>query len=1042
MTIKKRLIFVTSAFCLWCCSNSTSETEDPILEDELAEFSDVLPADSTGNGQTDSLPSDTNSLDSSFIVDTIEIEPLVIDGMLPVAASSKAVGLGTNNKNAPEKEKPQMKVVLDYDFMMARHETTCGEFVSTMKKFGPKNSFAGTYKCKNDSLPIADVTYYDAILFANAKTKEFLASQAEDSSATRNDIKIDSVYDYAQTVIDEEGHCTNLVGFIFHPDRNGFRLPTEAEWIKAASTNWDPTYSWNVSNSNFMAHNVCTKASGDSAFCDLAGNVMEWTNDWLGKFKDTTITNYVGAPDGGELGERVVKGGNFNTEIKSLDTYSRGDVYTVTSSTRADYVGFRLAYGAIPNPTWMNDDGSATNNIITALASSFDIYSYTKSYNMKLAFRNDVTGNLAYIDYSSGSLSVIEIQDTINVYHPEISPDGERVAFSTTPEGITGKSSLYVRNLDKTGSGIVKLDVSSATIPRWRVLQNGDTVIVFVTDAGSNKTESEWKKYSTWQVPFSGGIFGIPEKLMDGSFHGGISEDNRLAVTGARLLRARMANSDGILNKGKDSLWYNGEQACNASMAQDGSKRTAFLDFGGATGRAYIGNKYKMHQYLLVADSTGALKQYAAAPAGYAFDHTEWTVGAPSDNLVGTLTNTNGAHQKIVLVNLEKNETVDLAEGDELWHPSFWIKGKKKRNISSSSVPVSSSSAENQTSSDSQNTDTGSSNTTSSSSPENQSSSDPEITSSESISSSSAEPPFELDPDSAGMYYNNSGANSYALDWRYRMEFVWTYRDSTNVAIVGSSRPNWGILPKSFSPPIFAVNFAVSSSRISNDYFLLENYLFPHAKKMKAIIIGVDLDLWYDTVSTLSNTIDSYPGYRYDYDHDFWKDQYPEGLDELTYDSPGSKSYADKVRPTRGAELVSAKGWEPLVFGKDSTWLSYSQTKYEASFNKLLSIVKKSASKDIKVIGVIFPQAPGYKETGAFGKGGLLRSEAPELIQKIANISNNYPNFILMDENKMGDHDYTDDMARDCNHLAQLGAEQLTHRLDSLIQTLNIDFEN
>lgn len=105
-------------------------------------------------------------------------------------------------------------------------------------------------------------------------------------------------------------------------------------------------------------------------------------------------------------------------------------------------------------------------------------------------------------------------------------------------------------------------------------------------------------------------------------------------------------------------------------------------------------------------------------------------------------------------------------------------------------------------------------------------------------------------------------------------------------------------------------------------------------------------------------------------------------------------------------------------------------------------MVEKCQKKAIIFIGVITPQNPKYKETGAFGKYGLLRSEAPALIQEIADISKTYPNFILMDENKMGDHDYTDEMAYDRDHLSYLGAEQLIHRLDSLIQTLHIDFEN
>ena len=45
-----------------------------------------------------------------------------------------------------------------------------------------------------------------------------------------------------------------------------------------------------------------------------------------------------------------------------------------------------------------------------------------------------------------------------------------------------------------------------------------------------------------------------------------------------------------------------------------------------------------------------------------------------------------------------------------------------------------------------------------------------------------------------------------------------------------------------------------------------------------------------------------------------------------------------------------------------------------------------------------------------------------------------FDNFILMDENKMGFHDYVDSMAQDCDHLNQLGAKQLTARLDSLLK--------
>ena len=102
--------------------------------------------------------------------------------------------------------------------------------------------------------------------------------------------------------------------------------------------------------------------------------------------------------------------------------------------------------------------------------------------------------------------------------------------------------------------------------------------------------------------------------------------------------------------------------------------------------------------------------------------------------------------------------------------------------------------------------------------------------------------------------------------------------------------------------------------------------------------------------------------------------------------------------------------------------------------------IKEAESKNLYLIGIIFPQAPGYKETGAFGCYGLRRSVAEKMIKRIRKYEEKYPHFILMDENKMGEHDYDDDMAFNSDHLSYKGAEKLTKRLDSLIQTLKIDW--
>lgn len=896
------------------------------------------------------------------IVDTTEDSTQEIEGMLRL--SGDKVMLGTNDKSFKANERPAMNVVLDYDFYMGIHEVTCGEYAEVAKKAKLK-TFG---KCENDSLPLTDITYYDAVLYANAKSKLE---------------KRDTVYTYRSALFDEEKHCTNLEGFAFHANVDGYRLPTEAEWVYAATRAWNTKNSWNNSNSEYKLHPVCSIGTDSAGFCDMAGNAMEWVNDWLGLFRDTTVTNYAGAPDGGDMGERIVKGGNYSSSAKELNPYSRGDVYTVTSSTRAEYVGFRLAFGSIPDALWMNDDGASTSNIVTSLVGSEAIKNLIGTFNAKLTFRNDVSGNIAYLDYSNGTLSVKEITKGINAYHPEISPDGEWVAFSTGYEGINGTSSVYVQSLDsEIPSEPIKLNVKSAAIPRWRVLGNGDTVIVYVNDAGNNKDEATFKSNSTWQVKFTDGKFGTPQKLFDGAYHGGISEDQSLAVSGARILRARVAK--------KDVIWYDSAQACNVSLSQDGTKRTAFLDFAGKPGKEFVGETYATHQRVFIADSTGKLIQSIKAPSGYTFDHTEWATNGDKSVVVATLTNANGAHTKIAIVNPEDSSTTEIIESEELWHPNLWI--KKVQKI----IPSTEDSAEVDTA-------------------------------------------FHLDPDSAGVYYI-SGGDTYANQWRYKMEMLWNYRDSATLAVLGSSHTYFGINPLFFDKSIFAVNLAVSANTLAGTYFFFNNYVHIHMNKLKVIVISVDIDIWYTSgYPFFETTFKSFPGYVYDINHNFWKDGYPNGLAELTYNSPGTLK-GQKLRTTRGFSGKNASSWGEPKVKLDSNWKEEKSSHYYKNFEMLKDIAKKCYEKNIILIGVITPQNPRYKETGAFGFHGLLRSETPALIQEIDNISKTYPNFILMDENKMGNHDYSDDMAFDTDHLSALGAEKLTHRLDSLIKTLDINF--
>jgi len=897
-----------------------------------------------------------------------------MDGM--VVVRSGTVTLGSDDSRYRAEERPAMKVHLDYSFNLGMHEVTCGEY----SELASKMDLRDFGECKGDSLPLSDVTYYDAVLFANAKSK------------SKN---CDTAYTYSNAIYDTEGHCTYLEAFAFHPGVSAYRLPTEAEWVLAASQGWDPEdKSWNADNSEYRAHDVCSIGTDALGFCDLAGNVKEWVNDWAGSFFDTTVTNYLGAPDGGELGERVLKGGYFSENTSEMNVVARGDEYTVESSSHADRIGFRLAYGAIPNPVWLDGRGHAKASIITPLAGAQSLKSYTGTYNMRLAFRNDISGNLAYIDYNEGSLAFTEIEDTQEVYHPDISPDGRRVAFCTRLEGGAGKSALYVRDLDPEGGNLVKFDVENAAIPRWRVLDGSDTVIVYVSDAGNNKDDAAFRRASTWQVKFTDGRFGTPEKLFDGAYHGGISEDNTLAVTGARLLRARIADSGSSLAEdARDVVWYDSAQACNASLAQDGSKRTAFLDFGGKPGREFAGESYATHERILIADSSGKLLQTINAPAGYTFDHTEWAGNGKTSNIVATLTNGAGAHTKIVLVSPSDSSVLELAEGEELWHPSLWV---KRKMADSSGVDTAVHGID-----------------------------------------------FELDPDSAGVYYTVGGSDD-AEKFRYKMQLLWQYRGSATLVFLGSSRTFRSLIPELIEKPHFALNLANDHNTLIGSFFLFKNYILPHFSNLKCIVVeaGMDrlkyLDSFWDTDAW------NHPGWVYDRNHDYWKNGIPKNMLKATEQSLArSNTMKDAILQTRGYKSQKIHGWGesiPSVKG-DSSWYSNDPTPFNKNLELLKEIARLTADKGIRVIILEPPQSPSFRNTGAYGKNGILRSEAPALLKSIQKISQDYPHVIFMDENKMGNHDYTDDMASDKDHLGALGAEKITRRLDSLIQTLEIDFK-
>jgi len=219
-------------------------------------------------------------------------------------------------------------------FYLDRTEITQGEYEAVMGTNPASGCGVG------NNYPVYYVSWYNAIEYCNRRSmQEHLTPCYSYSSYGTNPDTWPSGWN-----TDFEGntnvHCNWTA--------NGYRLPTEMEWMFAArggNLTHNYTYSgspnignvaWYTDNSGGTTHPVATKNANELGFYDMSGNVWECCWDIYGSYPSGPQTNPTGSTSGTD---RVLRGGSWDLDASDCTVSSRGGDSAAYGS---DVVGFRV----------------------------------------------------------------------------------------------------------------------------------------------------------------------------------------------------------------------------------------------------------------------------------------------------------------------------------------------------------------------------------------------------------------------------------------------------------------------------------------------------------------------------------------------------------------------------------------------------------------------------------------------------------------------------------------------------------------------------
>jgi formylglycine-generating enzyme len=319
---------------------------------------------------------DPNFVDLSAMASEWLTEGLVPEDMVLIPAGTFQMGdsLGEGWSD----ELPVHTIILS-SFYMSKYETTNAQYCQFLNSFLQQGLITVTngvvYKAgSGTSFPYCDTSTQSGISQISFSNNTFSVRTKGGRSMANDPMVQVSWYGsvaYCNWRSQQEGlqPCYDLSTWNCDFSRNGYHLPTEAQWEYAARGGlsgkrfpWGDTITHlqaNYWSRSFLSYDVsptrglhptwndgiypCTSSVGSFApngygLYDMAGNVLEWCNDWYfdAYYSSSPQANPAGPTTGGS---RVLRGGSWNHDA----SYCRAALrFPNSPNGRGDNGGFRV----------------------------------------------------------------------------------------------------------------------------------------------------------------------------------------------------------------------------------------------------------------------------------------------------------------------------------------------------------------------------------------------------------------------------------------------------------------------------------------------------------------------------------------------------------------------------------------------------------------------------------------------------------------------------------------------------------------------------